>query len=29
MFQGTPSSAGWWRWAALPGRRYGMASITV
>jgi hypothetical protein len=29
MFRGTPSSAGWWRWAALPGRRYGTASITA
>jgi archaellum component FlaC len=29
MFQGTPSFVGWWRWAALPGRRYGTASITA
>jgi cell division protein FtsB len=29
MFRGTPSSVGWWRWAALPRRRYGTASITA
>jgi hypothetical protein len=29
MFRGTPSSIGWWHWAALLGRRYGTASITA